>query len=469
MRQPTIAAALLTLAAAAASVPLSAAEPHPFTAQDLLTMQRLSEPRPSPAGDRVVFAVRTLDRAADKYRADLWIVGADGSGLRRLTSHEGNESNPLWSPDGRSVYFLSPASGSSQVWRVAAEGGEPVQVTKLPLDVGSVLLSPDGTTFALALEVFTDCPTLACTAERLAEREKRQAKGRLYDRLFVRHWDTWEDGLRSHLFTLPVPGGEPVDVSRGMDADVPSKPFGGNEEITFTPDGAALVFAARVAGREEPWSTNFDLYLAPADGSRPPRNLTAENPAWDTQPLVSPDGRTLVYLAMSEPGYEADRFRIMVRPLAGGGAPREVAPAWDRSPGETRLAADGRTLLATAQDRGRHALFAIDLASGAVRTLVSGGTVHAPEPAGGRIVFTLESMRSPAELHSIGPDGSGLTQLTRVNAEELARSRATPGWTASGCAPWAPPTAATWSTGSPAAGRTASAAWSTTTASSISG
>ena len=115
----------------------------------------------------------------------------------------------------------------------------------------------------------------------MAAAEKRAAKGQLYDRLFIRHWDTWKDGRRSHLFVVPVAGGEPVDLTRGMDADVPSKPFGGAEELTFSPDGRTVVFSARDAGREEPWSTDFDLYEAPADGSAgsaKPRNLTDANP-----------------------------------------------------------------------------------------------------------------------------------------------------------------------------------------------
>lgn len=418
MRTTTFAAAFLL-----AALPLAAADPRPFTVQDLLAMQRISEPTPSPTGDRVVFTVRTRDQAADRYRADLWIVGADGSGLRQLTSHEANETNPIWSPDGATIYFLSPAAGGSQVWRVAAAGGEPEQVTKLPLDVGNLLLSPDGTAFAFSLDVFPDCPTLACTVERNAEREKRQFKGRLYDQLFVRHWDTWEDERRSHLFTLPVAGGEPVDVTRGLEADVPSKPFGGAEEVTFTPDGKSLVFSARVAGREEPWSTDFDLYLVPADGAGPRRNLTDENPAWDTHPLVTPDGRTLVYLAMSRPGYESDRFRIMTRPLVDLGPAREVAPGWDRSPSDLRLTADGRTALVTASDLGRQSLFTIDLTSGAVRTLVKGGTARAPSPAGRRVVFTLENLRGPAEVHAVGLDGGGLTALTRINAERVAGLR----------------------------------------------
>ena len=114
------------------------------------------------------------------------------------------------------------------------------------------------------------------------------------------------------LVVLPVAGGDAVDVTKGMDADCPSKPFGGAEEYTFTPDSTGLVFSARDAGRQEAWSTNFDLYHTLADGSEKPKKLTA-NPAWDTQPVFSPDGKSLAYLAMSRAGYESDKLRIMVR------------------------------------------------------------------------------------------------------------------------------------------------------------
>jgi Tol biopolymer transport system component len=143
----------------------------------------------------------------------------------------------------------------------------------------------------------------------------------------MRHWDTWADGRRSHLFVVAVAGGEPVDVMNAMDADAPSKPFGGNDEYAFTPDGAGIVFAARDVAREEAWSTNFDLFLAPVDGSSPPKNLTKANLAWDTSPAFSPDGKTLAYLAMKRPGYESDRFRIVLAPGRRQG--RVLTEGWD--------------------------------------------------------------------------------------------------------------------------------------------
>ena len=404
------------------AIPVVAADPHPFTVQDLVAMERITEPQPSPKGDRVAFVVRTTDLEANRGRFDIWMVNMDGTGLTRLTSDPASDNNPRWAPDGRSLYFLSSRSGSSQVWRLPIGGGDPVQVTNLPFDVSNLTVSPDGSRIAFSLEVFPDCATLACTKERLDR--KKQGSGQLYqgDVGFYRHWDTWSDGRRNHLFVMPVAGGEPVDLTKGMNSDVPSRPFGGAEELTFSPDGRSVVFSARAGGREEPWSTNFDLYLAPVDGSRAPQNLTAANPAWDTQPTFSPDGKTLAYLAMARAGYEADRYRIKLRDMASG-RERVLAEEWDRSAGEVVFSEDGRTIYMSAQDTGQTPLVAIDVATGRVTKLVAEGHVREPALAGERIVFGRDTLKGPVELYTVRRDGSGLTQITRINQEKLAAVR----------------------------------------------
>ncbi len=419
MKPCRVLSALLTLAVAGA--PLVAAEaPHPFGVQDLVAMQRLSDPQASPDGQEIVFVLRSTDLAANAGRYDLWRVRADGTGLGQLTTNVSGDTNPRWSPDGRTIYFLSTRSGSSQIWRLSLAGGEPVQVSQLALDVANLELSPDGSHFVFSLEVFPECGRdLACTSERLAANEARKATGQIYDSLFVRHWDTWMDGRRNHLFALPVAGGEALDLMPGMQADAPSKPFGGGEELAFSPDSKWLVFSARDVGREEAWSTNFDLFAVPLDGSAAPRKLTT-NPAWDTQPAFSPGGQTLGYLAMARPGYEADRFQFVLRSGLDG-AERRLAPTWDRSPDEWTWSADGETIYVAAQDVGQKAIFAIDVTTGAVRPLVGAGTNGSLMLlAGGRLGYAKHHLKSPADLWTVAADGTDERRITGLNDARLA-------------------------------------------------
>ena len=416
------AAWLAALVLTAAATPAQAQVTHPFDVHDLVAMDRISDPQVSPDGSRIVFGLSSLrdDRAG--RASDLWMVNADGTGLRRLTTSPAGEFNARWAPDGSAVFFLSTRSGRSQVWRLAMDGGEAHQVTNLMLSVGSMALSPDGTQLAVSMEVFPD-RNPPYTAGALAGKETRATSGVLYDQLFIRHWDTWEDGRRSHIFVLPVRGGgEPVDVMLGMRADAPSIPFGGPEEYTFTPDGNAIVFTARTADRAEPWSTDFDLYIVPVDGSHEPRLLTTDNRAWDTQPVFSPDGGTLAYLAMERPGFEADRFRIMLQNWPGGET-RVLTEEWDRSVGSMTWSADGRTLLVTAQNLGNTALFSIDVSSGDVSTLITQGTVRSPSFSGNQIVFGMDHLQSPVELYTAGLDGSSLRPITHINQKRLSTIR----------------------------------------------
>lgn len=408
------------LSATPAPGPGAPASPRPYGIVEQLRLRRMSELRASPDGRLAVFRLARPDLEANRMRADLWLVALDGSAPRPLTTHPDSDGEPLWAPDGKSVFFVSTRSGSAQVWRIPVDGGEARQVTQSPVDVATFVLSRDGTRLAFAADTFADCADLDCTKRRLDEQGKQKASGRVYERLFVRHWDTWKDGRRTHLFVQRVDGGAPVDVTRGFDADAPPKPFGGRSDFCFTPDGQALVFAARDEGRSEAWSTNVDLFLVPVDGSKPPERLTASSAGTDAEPSFSPDGRNLAWLAMKRPGYEADKQRVMVRAWPSG-APREVAQAWDRSPSGLTWSADGKRLYAVADDVGQRSIFAVDVATGAVTKRFSDGHASDVTTAGDDLLFVRDGLDGPADAYLLSATrGGGPRRLTRLNDDVLA-------------------------------------------------
>jgi dipeptidyl aminopeptidase/acylaminoacyl peptidase len=306
------------------------------------------------------------------------------------------------------------------VWRLPLEGGEARQVTKLPLDVDALGLSPDGQTIVFASEVFVDCDTLECTAKRVEEHGKKKSTAKVYDSLMFRHWDTWKDGRRAHLFAQKVSGGPVVNLQKKQNADCPTRPFGGTEDFTVSPDGKTVVYVARDAGREEAWSTDLDLFSVPLDGAKAPTKLTVGNRATDAIPVFSPDGKSLAYVAMSRPKFEADKQRVMVRDVASG-KERSLTDAWDRSASSLAWSKDGKTLYVTADELGQHGVFAVDAASGQVTKVINDGTVSQVEVTGTGLVVGQDSLLSATEVYSLAFDGKGgLKKVTDVNAAAFA-------------------------------------------------
>ncbi len=397
-------------------------ESHPFSVVDMLKMERISDPQVSPDGENIVFTLRKTDLEANRGRTDLWLVKTDGSELRQLTSHPAADFSPRWSSCGEWIWFLSTRSGSSQVWIIRKNGGEARQFTDTPLDVGNLVVSPYGDYIAFTMEVFPQAASVEETVTQLERKASSQASGMVFDAIFIRHWDTWKDGRRSHLFVQAITGGDPVDVMKNMDADTPSKPFGGPEEITFAPDNSGIVFTARDVGAEEPWSTDFDLYRAPLDGAAPPQCLTADNEAWDTAPQFSSDGGTLAYLAMVRPRYESDRFRIVLMNWPDG-EKRVLTEQWDRSPGSFCWSGDDKTIYATASNLGQTSLFAIEVKSAEVRTVLKDGSISSPSIAGKRLVFGRNNLKSPVELYSVKANGDDERAITSINAQHVAAAK----------------------------------------------
>ncbi|WP_312768630.1 S9 family peptidase [Pseudoxanthomonas mexicana] len=420
--------ALLPLCLLAALPSLAAA--RGLDVRDLQKLDRVSSPVLSPDGSTVVFAKRIVDADVVKASSSLWVrnlLTRDMAPPKRLTPEGWNVNSPSFSPDGKTVYFLSAKSGTQQLYAMPLVGGAPRQLTAFALDVASYKVSPDGTRVLFSTDTFADCKAdFACTKKRLDDTAAKKSSGVVYDGLFVRHWDTWADGRRSRLFVAALPEGKAKPVSSAtsltdrLDGDAPSKPFGGADEYTWSPDGASVVAAIRVAGKGEAWSTNFDLYKIAADGSSAPVNLTAANPAWDTGPVFGADGRTLYYRAMKRPGFEADRFALMSLDLDNGKV-REIAPNWDRSADSIVLSDDGERIYTTAQDTGEHPLFSVDIQSGESRKIVGDGSVSAFDVVGRTVVLSRNSLKSGDVIYATSDDAGATLRAITPSAGEVLK------------------------------------------------
>lgn len=420
---------ILSLLALAAGAALAAEEsaavaPHPFSVLDMLAMNRLADPQVSPDGKWVVYQVSTPDLDANKNLTDLWLTSVDGEVTSRLTTHPAADYNPRWCLNG-TIYFLSTRGGGAQIWNIDPEGGEAVPVTDLPLDIGSFEVVPDLDSFLLTMEVY---PGLGIqgTIDRDLEIAADPATGMIYDDLMFRHWDTWEDGKRSHLFLLEGGTDNPVDLMPDLDADVPTRPWGGMEEVAVSPDGSEVIFTAKVLPGSEPaWSTDYDLYAVKTDGSGDMRCLTEANEAWDTEPVFTPDGKTLCYLAMDRPGFEADRFHIELMNWASGDSKR-IDFSFEGlmlSPHGLKFSGNGRTIYATAGYLGQNSIFKIDVASGSATMIQKMGSNRSLNLLNGALLFAHQDLQMPTELFTISTTGRDLKQITDFNGAKLAAAR----------------------------------------------
>jgi dipeptidyl aminopeptidase/acylaminoacyl peptidase len=417
LRSSLAAAAFLLCTAA----PVRAQEvKHPITFDDMIQLHRVSDPKISPDGRWVAYAVATPDMTANRNASNLWIVSTSGGAPMQLTQ-SGHDSSPEWSPDAKQLAFLSSREGNSQIYLLSMDGGEAHAITHLSTGADLVKWSPDGKTIAFTSSVYPDCKDDACNKARDAEKEKNKVKAHVYEQLLYRHWTHWFDGKRSHLFVTAADGsGEPRDLNAGANYDVPPDERGGPSDINFSPDSKEICFTADT-DKMEAISTNADLFLVPVSGGEPKRITT--NPGFDGNPVYSPDGRFVAYHAQLTPGYESDRWRVMLYDRQSGKT-ENLSEGFDRSANELAWSADSKTIYFTAENETLRPIYAMAARAGAEpKKVVAEGfnTGLTLSGDGKTLAFERTSLTMPAELFTANSDGSSARQLAHHNDAILAK------------------------------------------------
>jgi dipeptidyl aminopeptidase/acylaminoacyl peptidase len=405
-----------------ASLGLAGAAPAaPFTAAEMMSLRRLADFAVSPDGALVAWAQSEIALRAGTRNSDLYVAPLVGGPPRRLTQHAKSDTRPLFSPDGKRLAFLSTRDGSSQVFVLDLTGGEPRKATSLETGVESFWWIDDAT-LLVASRVFPDCADQACNKKRLEE-AGQPSSAQVYDELLFRHWDTWWDGRRSHLFVVPL-FGEARDLTPGP-RDVPPWSLGGPDDVAVSPDGKEVCFS-RNDDPDAALSTNADVFVVPTAGGEARR--IAASPGYDGACRYSPDGSRIAWRAQMRAGYEADRWRLMVHDRKTGAA-TNLTESFDRQTEAPAWSADGKTIFFTAEDDGLSPIFAVPAAGGPVRKVAAAGTLaDVKAVVGGKLLVASQStLTSPAELVRVGTDGTALTRVTRVNDAFLAPFALRPG------------------------------------------
>ncbi|MBP1678095.1 MAG: ptpA 3 [Bacteroidetes bacterium] len=417
-----IALVLLSLSLALTlPAPVSAQARRPLRIEDLYKAKRISDVALSPDGRLVAYTLTTSDLDANRNSSDVWVVSVDGKRSWQVTDHPSNDRHPVWSPDGQTIAFESARAGSTQIWLASADGGQARQFTTLSTGASQPVWSPDGSRLAFVSEVFPEFANLPFAASDSLNRQTLDRKGNapvraeVFTRLLYRHWDHWVGGKRQHIFIQALAGGEPRNLTPGdRDAVPSSSTFSDAPDFAFTPDGREIVYTATpVPAEEEAWRTNHDLYAVAVTGG-PPRQLTA-NPAADGAPRFSPDGRHLVYRAQSRPGFEADRWQLMLMDRDMKAA-RPLTGSFDASVSSPQWSADSREIYFLSDDRAEVGIFSVGIDGGPVRKVFGTGsnTSIGVLPDGRGLVFSHATAIRPAEICLL-PAGGVPGPVTRVN------------------------------------------------------
>ena len=420
---------------------------HPFTFEDMMKLKRVGEPEVSPDGKWVIFSVVDVNLDANTKMPHIWIVPTAGGPEREIIADR-DADRPRWAPDGKRFAFISTKEQGSQIWiadfdGVAGAVSAVWRLTSVATEAGGELWSPDGKNIVFTSDVYPECdgePAQEdiCNGKKLNEANKSKVQAQIFTRLLYRHWNAYKEGKRSHIFVVSTINGRPNvgdqlrpvprDLTPG-DYDAPVFSLGGQDNYAFSPDGKEICYTSN-HDKNEANSTNNDLWIIPVRGganassaqpSAQARNITAENPASDSTPLYSPDGRYIAYRAQQRPGYESDRFRLMLYDRKTG-EKTDLTQSFDHWVGSFVWAPDSKTIYFSAEHLRHSLIYAVGTkhVSGTAnpiefprRALVGGFDDDVTvTPDGKELIFTRMSLKAPIEIYAADATVNGCPART---------------------------------------------------------
>lgn len=415
---------LLVFSVTSLLIQTSFAQNSKLTPETLWGLGRVSVPALSPDGKTVVYSVKRYQIKENTSQDTMYSVGINGGTPTPIALPEDKAYGPTWHPLGKRIYFLSSKSGSSQLWSMDPDGKNKVQVSSEDNDVTNFGFTLDGNKLWFTKDV------QSYSALGGINKGLDKTTARIYDDLMYRHWDHWEDNLRSHVFVVDFDNKKnkfakvPYDIMSGEPYDSPLMPFGEADQIAWSPDGNQIAYTCKkVAGTQAAMSTNSDIYLFNLT-TKKTTNLSDGMMGYDTKPAFSPDGKSITWLSMETAMYEADKNRILHYELASG-LKRDLTESFDYSVDGYQWSPDGKEIFFLSGINATDQIWSVATDSKAPTIAIKqitkevadfGGIAVAKGPT---LVATKMSISQPAEIFSINLKDGKASQLSFANKSAM--------------------------------------------------
>ena len=392
-----------------------------LTPEALWAMGRIGGADIHPTTGHIIYSVTYYSVKENRSNSELFVLPAGATEPIQLTFDNKYQGTAHWMSETE-ISYISTESGSAQVWKMAltidgnnAKAGKAVQLTDYEGGIDDYAFSPDFKKLLFVSQV----KTVEQTADVYPDLDK--ASGHFHNDLMYKHWDEWTE-TAPHPFVADFDGKQIShikDLLEGEKYESPMKPFGGIEQLAWSPDGKYIAYTCRKkTGLDYAVSTNSDIYLCDLHSGET-RNLTEGMMGYDINPAFSPDGSMIAWQSMERDGYESDQNRLMVMTLANG-EKSFVSQAFESSVDQFIWLNNNELAFAGVWHALAH-IYTVNL-KGEIKERTQGQYDFSicGLSADNQLLCKRHSMREPDDLYMLNLQSDELTQLTRVNNDILS-------------------------------------------------
>lgn len=379
---------------------------------------RLSDIQLSPDGSKVLYGVQYYSVEKNKSNRELFVMNVDGSDVQQITKTIKSEYSARWVKNGEKIAFLTAdTAGVVQLCEMNPDGTNRKQVSNIATDVNDYLYSPDGTKVVLIQNV-----KVGETVKDIYP-DLDKTSGRVVTDLMYKHWDEWVDATYPHPFVYDYDGerlANGIDIIENEPYESPVKPFGGAEQLAFTPDSKMIAYTCKKkAGIDYARSTNNDIYLYDITQAKTIKNLTDSMMGYDINPVFSHDGKYMAWESMEHDGYESDKNRLFIQNMETGER-IDLSINFDQNSENLEWSADDKKIYLTSCWHGEIQVYECNVETKEFRAITQG--VHDYEQialAGDKILGVRHSMSMPNEIYSVNIADGTETQVSFENKHIL--------------------------------------------------